>query len=206
MTQQHELKLSEIRSLLPKYIDEKRLSHTLGVYREALWMAKIFNLSEEETFELAVAALLHDIAKNLTSDEISALAEKQGVTVDMSIPPVTHQYTGAMLARELFGETVTARMYNAIACHTTGKGDMTPFDMMLFTADFTEAGRKYRTCIEFREYLHDGCEKINKNEKNARLCVLREVTRRIIGYTISYRLERGGKIAPAMLEAWNSMV
>ncbi len=203
----YEEKLKTIREALPRYEEPARIEHTLGVYRECLWMSKIFGLSEEETYEICAAALLHDIAKTLPLEKAKLLAEKQGKALKPCAPAVLHQYTGAMLAWEEFGaEFVTGRMMSAIDCHTTGKADMTTFDQMLFVADFTEAGRKYRSCIEYREYLHSGCEKINKNEKNARLRVLGEVTKMIIGYTITYLVGKNKQIDPAMLEAWNSMV
>jgi predicted HD superfamily hydrolase involved in NAD metabolism len=170
-------------------------------------MSKIFGLSEEDSYTLCAAALLHDIAKTLPMEKALLLAEKQGKTLNTDIPTVIHQYTGAMLALEDFGsEFVNDEMLSAIECHTTGKVNMTPLDKMLFVADFTEAGRKYRSCMEFREYLHSGCEKINKNDKNARYGVLDDVTKRIVGYTITYLTEKGRKIAPPMIEAWNSMV
>ncbi len=207
MTEQHEKRLKLIRETVPQYMDERRFAHTMGVYRECLWMAKIFSLSEEETYELAAAALLHDIAKMLPPDKAEALAEKYGKVLNTEVPTVIHQQTGGILALDVFGrELVSERMIRAIECHTTGKADMTAFEQMLFTADFTEGGRKYRSCIEYREYLHGECEKINKNDKNMRLRVLHEVTRRIIGYTITYLVDKGRKIDPAMLEAWNSMV
>ncbi len=207
MTHEQEQRLQYIRESLPRFEEPQRVDHTLGVYRECLWMSKIFGLSEEETYALCAAALLHDIAKKLSPEEAQRLAERQGKTLKTDVPTVIHQYTGAMLALETFGrDYVTDEMLSAIECHTTGKADMTPFDKMLFVADFTEAGRKYRSCIEFREYLHRGCEKINKNDKNARLRVLDEVACRIVGYTITYLVEKGKKIDPAMIEAWNSMV
>jgi predicted HD superfamily hydrolase involved in NAD metabolism len=170
-------------------------------------MSKIFGLSEEDSYTLCAAALLHDIAKTLPMEKALLLAEKQGKTLNTDILTVIHQYTGAMLALEDFGpEFVNDEMLSAIECHTTGKVNMTPLDKMLFVADFTEAGRKYRSCMEFREYLHSGCEKINKNDKNARYGVLDDVTKRIVGYTITYLTEKGRKIAPPMIEAWNSMV
>ncbi len=203
----NEQRLQIIREALPRFEEPQRIEHTMGVYRECLWMSKIFGLSGDEAYALQAAALLHDIAKTLPLEKAQMLAAKQGKTLKTDVPTVIHQYTGAMLALEEFGhEFVTDEMLSAIECHTTGKADMTPFEKMLFVADFTEGGRKYRACIEIREYLHSGCEKINKNDKNARLRVLDEVTRRIIGYTISYLVDKHKKIDPAMLEAWNSMV
>ena len=201
------MRLQYIRNSLVRYEEPQRLEHTLGVYRECLWMSKVFGLSEEDSYSVCAAALLHDIAKILPLEKALLLAEKQGKTLKTDIPTVIHQYTGAMLALEDFGrDIVNDDILSAIECHTTGKEGMTPLDKMLFVADFTEAGRKYRSCLEFREYLHDGCEKINKNDKNARYQLLDDVTKRIVGYTITYLTEKGKKIDPAMIEAWNSMV
>ncbi len=207
MTQENEKRLNLIRSELPRFVDAQRLEHTLGVYRECVWMSQIFGLSEEDSYTVCAAALLHDIAKTLPLEEALRLAEKQGKTLKTDVPTVIHQYTGAMLALEVFGrDIVNDEMLSAIECHTTGKAGMTPLDKMLFVADFTEAGRKYRSCLEFREYLHRGCEKINKNDKNARYRVLDDVAKRIVGYTITYLTEKDKKIALSMIEAWNSMV
>ena len=207
MTQENELRLQYIRNSLVRYEEPQRLEHTLGVYRECLWMSKVFGLSEEDSYSLCAAALLHDIAKTRPLEKALLLAEKQGKTLKTDVPTVIHQYTGAMLALEDFGcDMVNDDMLSAIECHTTGKAGMTALDKMLFVADFTEAGRKYRSCMEYREYLHDGCEKINKNDKNARYRLLDDVTKRIVGYTITYLTEKGKKIDPSMIEAWNSMV
>ena len=207
MTQENELRLQYIRNSLVRYEEPQRLEHTLGVYRECLWMSKVFGLSEEESYSICAAALFHDIAKTLPLEKALLLAEKQGKTLKTDIPTVIHQYTGAMLALEDFGrDMVNDDILSAIECHTTGKAGMTALDKMLFVADFTEAGRKYRSCMEYREYLHDGCEKINKNDKNARYRLLDDVTKRIVGYTITYLTEKGKKIDPSMIEAWNSMV
>ncbi len=203
----YEQKLKTIKEALPRYEDPARIEHTMGVYRECLWMSKMFGLSEEESYELCAAALLHDIAKTLPLEKAKLLAEKQGKILKKTAPAVLHQYTGAMLAPEEFGSLfVSEKMCDAIACHTTGKAGMTPFEKMLFTADFTEAGRKYRTCLEYREYLHTNCEKINKNDPAARLRILDDITKKIIGYTITYLVEKNKEIDPAMLAAWNSMV
>lgn len=207
MTQKHEMHIKQIKEALPQYEDPRRLEHTMGVYRECAWMTKMFGLSEADAYTVCAAALLHDIAKNLTDDEATALAAKHGKNLSREVSTVIHQYTGAMLAKDVFGcEIVNDEMLSAIECHTTGKADMTSIEKMLFVADFTEAGRKYRSCMEIREYLHSECEKINKNDKNARYRVLDEVTKKIIGYTITYLAEKGKKIDVSMIEAWNSMV
>jgi predicted HD superfamily hydrolase involved in NAD metabolism len=207
MTQENEKRLSIIREALPRFEEPQRIEHTLGVYRECLWMSKVFRLSEEEAYTVCAAALLHDIAKTLPLEKALLLAEKQGKTLKTDVPTVIHQHAGAMLALEEFGrDIVNDEMLSAIECHTTGKAGMTMLDKMLFVADFTEAGRKYRSCQEMREYLHQECEKINKNDKTALSHLLNDITKRIIGFTVTYLIEKNKKIDAGMILAWNAMV
>ena len=206
MKQEYEARLARIREMLPRYEDARRLEHTMGVYRECMWFAKSFKLSEDDTYTVAASALLHDITKNLPEDQALAICKQNGIA-----PPeahtVMHQYTGAPFARAIFGEEiVTDAVYSAISCHTTGKAGMTQTDKMLFVSDFTEAGRKYRSCQDMREYLHSECEKINRNDKTALSHLLNDITKRIIGFTVTYLVEKNKTIDAGMILAWNAMV
>ena len=202
----HEAYLSKIREALPLYEEERRLEHTIGVYNECVWLAKKFELSEEDTYTVCAAALLHDIAKNLSAEQAVALCERHHVQPS-ALPAVMHQYTGHLFAKEVFGEEiVTDAVCSAILCHTTGKIGMTTTDKMLFVADFTEAGRKYRSCKDIREYLHGECEKINKNEKTALSRLLNDTVKRIVGFTVTYLIEKGKPIDADMILTWNDMV
>ncbi|MBE6665451.1 MAG: HD domain-containing protein [Ruminococcaceae bacterium] len=206
MTSEYESRLAEIRKALPLYEDARRLEHTMGVYRECVWFARKFGLSEEDSYTVCASALLHDITKNLSEDEALAICVRYGITPPVA-SAVMHQYTGAPFAKEVFGEeTVTEAVCSAISCHTTGKPGMSITDKMLFVADFTEAGRKYRSCRDIREYLHGECEKINKNEKTALSRLLNDTVKRIIGFTVTYLMEKGKQIDPDMILAWNAMV
>ena len=206
MTAEQEKRLAEIREALPRYEDARRLEHTMGVYRECLWFAKKFGLSEEDSYTVCASALLHDITKNLSDAQALEVCNRYGITPP-SASAVMHQYTGAPFAKEVFGENVvTEAVCSAISCHTTGKTRMSMTDKMLFVADFTEAGRKYRSCRDIREYLHGECEKINKNEKTALSRLLNDTVKRIIGFTVTYLVEKGKQIDPDMILAWNAMV
>jgi predicted HD superfamily hydrolase involved in NAD metabolism len=206
MKQEYKERLEMIKAALPIYEDAKRLEHTMGVYRECMWFAQMFSLSEEDTYTVAAAALLHDIAKNMTKEKALSICQAYGIT-----PPeaqtVMHQYTGAPFAREIFGDViVTDAVYSAISCHTTGKAGMTETDQILFISDFTEAGRKYRSCQDMREYLHHECEKINRKDKTALSRLLKDITKKIIGFTVTYLIEKGKQIDADMILAWNAMV
>ena len=206
MTLENEKKLEAIRAILPQYEEPRRLEHTMNVYRESLWFAKKFKLSEEDTYTVAAASLLHDITKNLPLADALAICEKYGITPPDALT-VIHQCTGAPFARELLGEQiVTDAVWSAISCHTTGKATMSDTDKILFISDFTEAGRKYRSCQDMREYLHQECEKINRNDKTALSHLLNDITKRIIGFTITYLTDKNKKIDVGMILAWNAMV
>ncbi|MBQ3490381.1 MAG: bis(5'-nucleosyl)-tetraphosphatase (symmetrical) YqeK [Clostridia bacterium] len=206
MNEEYENRLAEIRDALPLYEDARRLEHTMGVYRECVWFSKKFGLSEEDSYTVCAAALLHDITKNLSEADAIAICHRHKITPP-SASAVMHQYTGAPFAKEIFGEhIVTEAICSAISCHTTGKIGMSMTDKMLFVADFTEVGRKYRSCRDIREYLHGECEKINRNEKTALSRLLNDTVKRIIGFTVTYLIEKGKKIDPDMILAWNAMV
>ena len=57
-----------------------------------------------------------------------------------------------------------------------------------------------------REYLHQECEKINRNDKTAFSHLLNDITKRIIGFTITYLTDKHKKIDIGMILAWNAMV
>lgn len=210
MTGEWEMRIEAVKAALPKYEDAKRIEHTLGVLSECVWIADAFSLSDEDRTALYTAALLHDITKSKTDEEQLALCEKYGICLPadrQSVLSTLHQYTGAPFAREIFGDKVVCgRVYSAISCHTTGKAGMSPIDKMLFAADFTEPGRKYRSCMQIREYLHGECGKINKNDKVALSRLLDSTVIKIIGFTVTYLIEKGKKIDGEMLSAWNAMV
>ena len=202
----YEARLLTIRNALLRYEDAKRMEHTVGVYRECVWFSKKFGLSDEEAYTVCAAALLHDITKNLPTDVALDVCSRYGIEPP-ALAAVVHQYTGPLMAREIFGnEIVTDAVCSAILCHTTGKVGMTETDKMVFVADFTEEGRKYRSCRDIREYLHGECEKINKNEKTALSRLLNDTVKRIIGFTVTYLVEKGKQIDPDMILAWNAMV
>ena len=202
----YEARLLTVLNALPLYEDAKRLEHTMGVYRECVWFAKKFGLSEEDTYTVCAAALLHDITKNLSTEMALDVCSRHGIEPP-ALSAVMHQYTGSFFAREIFGkEIVTDAVCSAMACHTTGKPGMTVTDKMLFVADFTEAGRKYRSCRDIREYLHGECEKINKNEKTALSRLLNDTVKRIIGFTLTYLIEKGKPVDADMIITWNAIV
>ena len=104
----------------------------------------------------ALAALLHDSAKEISKDEMREIlrAYPQYAEGGEERPaPVWHGVCAAILARTQWGVTDEA-VLSAIACHTAGKPGMTRLDKILYLADMTSAERDW-----------PGVEKLRKLEK-----------------------------------------
>ena len=136
----------KVRSLMT----EKRFRHTLGVRTQAVLLAQKHHLPMQKA---SWAALLHDCAKCLPFEEMTALARSGGVTDPdlLSSPEMLHGPAGAVLARRDFGVD-DPDVLNAIAYHTMGRAGMSPLEMCIFVADATEPGRReYPGLQELRE-------------------------------------------------------
>lgn len=199
-----------LKSEVKKYQCEQRYLHTLSVYGECKKLADIFSLSEEEKERLLRAALLHDITKDMDGKAQIELCNKYGIEPPKSEKdpmPTVHQDTGAFFAREKFGEDIVDdTVFYAIASHTTGREGMNNIDKMLFLADYIEPRRKYRSCIETREYLYSECAKINKNDKAALFRLLTKTVTNVIASTVEYLISKRRMIDHRMIIVWNSLI
>ena len=135
-------------------ISEYRFSHIAGVERAAIALGELY--MPESISELRVAALLHDITKELSTDEHISLMKKHGVAVsenDLRSPKVLHSKTAELAVSERYGEFATERVSEALRYHTTGNAKMTVFDALIYLADYIEDTRTFADCVSLREYF-----------------------------------------------------
>ena len=147
------MNLKQAKELVRGRLSDKRYEHTLNVKKMAVKLAKIYGEDEERA---ALAALLHDSAKEISKDEMREIlrAYPQYAEGGEERPaPVWHGVCAAILARTQWGVTDEA-VLSAIACHTAGKPGMTRLDKILYLADMTSAERDW-----------PGVEKLRKLEK-----------------------------------------
>ncbi len=144
-----------VKKTVKAYQRDSRFFHTEGVSEEARELAKIFLPEKEE--KLYLAGLLHDITKDFEKENHFKMCEKYGIKVDKKIAPkLLHSKTGAAFALELFGkEYVDNEVYSAIFYHTTGRENMTLFEMIIYLADYIEKGRTFEDCVVLRKYFYD---------------------------------------------------
>ncbi len=190
-----------IKNKVKSYQNEKRYSHTIGVSEEARELAKIF-LPEKED-KLFLAGLLHDITKELNKDEQLKMCDKYGIEVPQNIvPKLLHAKTGAEFALELYGgEIVDNEVYSAIYYHTTGKENMTLFEMIIYLADYIEKGRTFEDCIILREYFYKNI--VNATDYNSKLEVLRKTMVYSFDLTIKNLILEGKRIDSDTVNARN---
>lgn len=150
-----------IKTTVSSLQKDKRYKHTLGVANEALNLGRIFLPNKLE--KLYFTGLLHDITKDFSTQKQLELCEKYNINIPSDIAPkLLHAKTGANYALTLFGESlVDKEVYDGIYFHTTGRENMTLFEMIIYLADYIEAGRTFEDCVYLRDYFYD---RINKHE------------------------------------------
>ncbi|MDE7401464.1 MAG: nicotinate (nicotinamide) nucleotide adenylyltransferase [Clostridia bacterium] len=122
----------------------ERWEHTVRVAVMCAKNAARAGLDEQQAITMAA---LHDCAKYLPADS----EYLKGFTPPANVPaPVLHQYTGAYVAEHTFGVT-DKTILNAIACHTTGRENMTDADKLLYLCDMLEEGRNFPGVDELRK-------------------------------------------------------
>lgn len=130
------------RRLAKKQLSAKRYQHTLNVRRMAVKLAKRWGADPEKA---ALAALLHDTAKELPREEMLQILNDNAIMAENAQnrpSPVWHGICAAILAQTQWG-VEDAEVLSAIRCHTTGKPGMSLLDEIVFLADMTSAERDY---------------------------------------------------------------
>ncbi len=130
------------RRLAKKRLSARRYQHTLNVRRMAVKLAKRWGADPEKA---ALAALLHDTAKELPREEMLQILKDNAIMAENAQnrpSPVWHGICAAILAQTQWG-VEDEEVLSAIRCHTTGKPGMSLLDEIVFLADMTSAERDY---------------------------------------------------------------
>lgn len=132
----------QAKELVRSRLSDKRYEHTLNVRKMAVKLAKCHDADADRA---ALAALLHDAAKEISKDEMRAImkAHPEYAEGGEERPtPVWHGICAAILARTEWGVKDEA-VLSAIACHTAGKPGMSKLDKILYLADMSSAERDW---------------------------------------------------------------
>ena len=135
------LPFERLREISLSLHDEKRRAHVDGTCDTAAALAVHWGADREAARR---AGILHDITKALGPKEQLHICEKYAMMLtptQRENPKLLHAKTGAVIAREIFGESEA--VVNAIWWHTTGRAEMTLLEKILYIADYMEPNRSF---------------------------------------------------------------
>ena len=136
------MNLKQAKELVRGRLSDKRYEHTINVKKMAVKLAKRYGADEEKA---ALAAILHDSAKEISKDEMREIMRQYPQYAEggeIRPTPVWHGICASILARTQWGVEDEA-ILSAIACHTAGKPGMSKLDKIVYLADMTSAERDW---------------------------------------------------------------
>lgn len=140
-------------------LSARRFKHTLGVVEEAEKLAKHYG---ESVKKARWAALLHDCAKEYSSDKKRMLCHLWGIHLDPVLEAeidITHSLLGAECAEHDY-YVKDPEIKQAIRYHTTGNKGMTMLDKIVTLADYIEPYREdYYPLTEIRKHAYTNINK-----------------------------------------------
>ena len=139
----------QAEDMVRQTLSPKRFQHTMNVKNLAVRMAQHYGVDTEKA---ALAAILHDSAKELPRTELLQIMQDNAIIkkgTQNRPEPVWHGICAAILAKTQWN-VQDEEILSAIAGHTTGKENMSKLDKILFLADMTSAERDYPGVEELR--------------------------------------------------------
>lgn len=140
---------------LSRYLGREKIEHCIRVAARARELASRFGADPERA---ELAGLLHDVARDLSPEEILRLAGEHGIIVTqvgLDSPVTLHGAVGALLARNELGVD-DEEVLLAISSHVTGRRGWTRLEQVVYLADKVEPGRSYPGVEEIRNMLAAG--------------------------------------------------
>ncbi|MGG0642817.1 bis(5'-nucleosyl)-tetraphosphatase (symmetrical) YqeK [Sporosarcina gallistercoris] len=177
--------IQELQERMP----HQRFQHVLRVTETARSLAGMHGESVEEA---ETAALFHDIAKFMDTEEMQKLlmAHQENPMLFDFHKELWHAPAGAIIAREEFG-VQSEDILNAIRFHTTGRANMSNLEMILYIADMTEPARNFPGIDELRHSAEGS---------------LHQAMRACITHSITYLIGKQVPVYPDSIECYNYFV
>lgn len=179
----------EYIKLIKSRLSPYRFHHSMCVADKARELAERHGLDGEKAY---VAGILHDVTKETEYAEQRRLIEQFEPMTELEInnKKVYHQMSGAAFVQSELGIT-DPDIISGIRYHTTGREDMTLFEMIIYLADFTSADRDYPDVDIMRQ-------KTDSNLLDGMLYSL--------SYTITSIVKQGRQIHPDTIKCYNWVI
>ena len=161
----------------------KRFIHSIRVSEASGILAEKYGGNKEKA---AIAGILHDIMKDTDYDEQLKIMTEFGIMlsgVERFTPKLWHQISGAAYVQYKLGID-DQEILDAIRYHTSGRGNMSILEKIVFVADFISADRDYPGVEQMREYAEKNLDKAILEGTSFVICELAKEHRPIINDTL----------------------
>lgn len=149
------MRKAEIIEWLRERLNPELLRHSTATQETAVRLADIYRVDKGKA---TVAGLLHDCAKELSSEELILHAKRYHIPLDeirLLQPGLLHAPVGSKLAHLELG-IADDEVLHAMEVHNTGCRGMSSLDKVLYLADASEPNRKYPGVERIRDVASSG--------------------------------------------------
>lgn len=181
--------ITEIENDLKQMLEPYRYRHTLGTRDTIIKLAQYYKVDQEKA---VVAALLHDYAKNFTSEDMISFAKEHNIhltDIKIKYPELVHGEISAVIAKEKY--KADDDIVQAIKYHVTGNITMDMLSKILFVADMIEPTRDFDGIDALRGIAYEDLD----------MAIIATIDR-----TIKYLTGKGALIDPLSLNARNHIL
>ncbi|WP_018661378.1 bis(5'-nucleosyl)-tetraphosphatase (symmetrical) YqeK [Heyndrickxia acidiproducens] len=175
--------------LVKAQLTERRYTHTIGVMKTAVQLAKKYHEDEKKA---ELAAIFHDYAKFRPADEMKQIIVDQQLDERLLAfhSELWHAPVGAYLVEKEAGIR-DSDVLGAIRFHTSGRAGMSKLEKIIYLADYIEPGRSFPGVEEARRLA----------AKN-----LDEAVLYAAGHTIQFLAGKQQAIFPETFSLYNDLI
>ncbi|MFI3252451.1 MAG: bis(5'-nucleosyl)-tetraphosphatase (symmetrical) YqeK [bacterium] len=128
-----------------------RLKHIYGVRDLAVYLGEKYGC---DPYKCEVAALLHDIHKNLSYEKQLEFLSQEEID-SMQTKVLAHAYSASNYIKNKY-DFLEEDVIIAVRSHVYGNMNMSLLDKIILLSDFCEENRTYDYCLKTRKVLLDG--------------------------------------------------
>lgn len=174
---------------ISEMMSQERFEHVLRVEKTALQLAEKYDADLER---VSIAALLHDIAKEQSDEEMRDLIISENLNLNLLQfgNAIWHGPVGAIVARREF-HIENDEILDSIKQHTVGAQEMSLVAQIVFVADYIEPNRKFSSVKKARQIADES---------------LAKAVRFKLIETIKHLIEIEEKIYPKTIESYNAWI
>ena len=200
-----EAALVRLRSEVMQSMSPKRFLHTAAVEEMVARLCELF--CPQHTMQMRAAALLHDVTKEISTEQQVALCKKYQLPVtseDLCAPKTFHARTAAAIIPNAYPAFADPLIIDAVRWHTTGSENMTLTETLLYLADYIDESRTFQNCVLLRRFFWDANP--GEMDEASRLELLRSTVLLSYRMTIDDLLADGAPIAIDTVKARNQLI